>query len=176
MDQGFKNRRAMTLVETLLCAALLPMIMGACFILLRTGWDSWAESSAETQLSQGLSQSIAWLTGDLRQSGPSVIGNVPADNAWHSSITFAMAQDASVIGTIWGPLVTYVLGGPNGDQLIRTQNSQPQTIAANITSIQFKRQSACPDIINIQIRSAVPTYRADEKLTLTLNTKVFLRN
>jgi hypothetical protein len=166
----------MTLVETLLCAALLPMIMGACFILLRTGCDSWQTSSAQTQLSQGLSQSVAWMTGDLRQSGPSVISNVPADNAGHPSITFTMAQGASNQGTIWGPSVTYALGGPNADQLIRTQNNQPQTIAADITSLQFTRQTSTPNVINIQLQSSVPTYRANEQLTSTLNVKILLRN
>ena len=143
---GLKNKTAMSLVETLFCAALLPMIMGACFILLRTGWDYWQTSSAQTQLSQGLSQSAAWMTGDLRQSGPSVISNVPADNALYTSITFTMAQNASNLGTMWGSSVTYALGGANGDQLIRTQNSQSQTIATHITSLQFSRQTARPTL------------------------------
>jgi len=166
----------MTLVEGLFCAALLPLIMGACFTLLRTGWDSWQISSAQTGLSQGLYQGMARMTGDLRQSGTSVISNVPADNTLHTSITFTMAQNATDLGTVWGTSVTYALGGPNGDQLIRTQNSQSQTIAAGITSLEFSRQTAAPNVINIQLGSSVPTYRGNEQLSSDLNINVFLRN
>ena len=101
--------------------------------------------------------------------------SVPADNNWYPQITFSIAQvsDGSVA---WSPLLNYSLGGADGQQLIRTFNGQPQTIADHITLLQFSRQAATPNIVNVQLTASVPTNRGNQKLTSTLNFKVFLRN
>ena len=166
----------MTLVETLFCAVIFALIVGACTALLLRGWDAWNTSSAQTLLTQEFSQSVSWLTNDLKQSGASVITNVPADNNPYTQMSLSTAQNVVGGNVVWGALINYSLGGANGQQLIRTQNSQTHIVATNITAIQFTRPTATPNLVNIQLTVSVPTYRGNQQLTSTLNFKVLLRN
>jgi len=168
----------MTLVELLFCAVIFVLIMGACMALLFRGWDSWQTSSAQVQLAQEESQSVGWLTNDIRQSGASQITNVPADNNGYAQITFSVVQNVLSGGNItWNAgAINYSLGGTLGHELIRTQNGQSRVIANNITSLQFSRQTLTPNMVNIQLAAFAPTYRGNQQLTSTLTFKVFLRN
>jgi len=171
-----KNKAAMTLIETLFCAVIFTLIIGACTALLLRGWDSWNLSSAQAQLTQELTQSVTWMSNDTRQSGASVITNVPADNNPYSQISLSTAQNVSGGIVVWGPLLNYSLGGSSGQQLIRTQNSQTHIIATNVTSFQLTRPTATPNVVNIQLTVSVPTHRGSQQLTSTLSFKVLLRN
>ena len=175
MNIYLRNKASMTLIEMLLCTALFSLIIGACTALLLAGWNSWAISSAQARLSQELSQSVSRMTNEIMQSGASVITNVPADNQWYPQITFSVAQ-ASNGSVVWGPLINYSLGGIDGKQLMRTLNGQAQTVAEDITLLQFSRQTPTPNIVNVQLTASVATNRGSQKLTSTLNFKVFLHN
>ena len=176
MSRNIKKNNAMTLVETLFCAVIFTFIMGACVALLLRGWDSWNISSAQAELTQELNQSAFWLTNDLRQSGASVITNVPADDNPYTQISFAEAQDVLSGSVVWGPVINYSLGGTNGQQLIRVQNAQTHIIAVHVTTFQISRQAASPNMVNVQLTAHAPTLRGNQQLTATLNFKVLLRN
>ena len=168
----------MTLVETLFCAVIFTLIVGACTALLLRGWDSWNLSSAQAQMTQDLMQGSAWLTNDLRQASASQITNVPADNNTYGQITFSTVHDVASGGAVnLNPqAINYALSAAGGQQLIRTQNNQARIIATNITALTFSRPAATPNVLNIQLTASVPTYRGSQRLTTTLNVKVLVRN
>ena len=166
----------MTLVEALFYAVIFILMTAACIALLLRGWDSWQITGSQAQLAQELSQSVTWMTNDIRQGGASAVANVPADNSVYPQISFSTAQNVSGGGVVWGPLINYSLGGPDGQQLIRTQNGQTRVIAVNITSLQFTRFTAAPNVVNVQLTASVPTYRENQQLTSALAFKVFLRD
>jgi len=172
----------MSLIELLLGAAIFSLIMAACVALLLAGWNSWAASSTQAQISGALSQSISRMTNEISQSSASGITGVPLDNNCPSDInnsvntqmTFSIAQHSNG-SVVWSPSINYAQGfESNGQpQLIRTQNGLTQTVATNITSLKFCR--ATTNMVYIQLTASVPTAQGQQRSS-TLNFKVLAHN
>lgn len=172
----FYHKRAMTLVEAIFCIAAFPIIAGACFMLLHLGWDSWHMASARAELSRQLNQTSFWVFNELRQSAQSTITDVPADGTWYSSISFKKAQAYEDGNITWGPVENITIGGGDGKQVLKTIDAQTVVVANHMNALQFRRQSATPNMIEVQAQASVPTNRANEQLTAAIQLKVCLRN
>ena len=147
-----KNNKGISLVEALVTVVIFSFIAGGIYATVVVGQDSWEHNKVSTELHQGLRAGMEWMKYDLQQAGSSSISNVPADDAWKTSISFKKPTGVSNGMIIWDTNATqFVKGGSNNDQLQRIYNGTTKVLANNISSLQFRRQSSSSNILEVQI-------------------------
>lgn len=177
------NNSGFSLVEALVTVIIFSMILGVCYMMLISGSDSWEANNVRVELQQELRKAVDWVTEDLRQAGTASITDVPADGNTYTAITFRKASGVSSGTITWDASATkYLIGGTNSDQLQRQVGVQtPAVIAQNVQSVQFQRQSASADIVNVAITLQKKTPRGKyltgkTAIQASASFKVCLRN
>lgn len=175
-DYGF------TLVELMVVVLILLIIIAGIFGVLNVGRQSWYTGGTQVELRQETRKAMDRMVKELRQSETAVI-SVPADDSWYNTITFQVPEDTDGDGDVidadsnieWGNQITYSLGGLNNEQVLRTSSGSTAVLANDVVSLQFRRSTATPNIVEISLQAqkdAMPgrTMQAD------LNSQVSLRN
>ncbi len=171
-----KKNQGYSLVEVVAAAFLFSLMVGACLMIFLSGSDAWQVTSLSVQLQQERRKAMDWIKEDLVEAGSSTITDVPADDAWYNTITFQTPAGVSGESITWSTDTTqFALGGSNGDEIIRTVGSTTKTLAQNIQSLQFRRQSTNPSIVDVVINSQKSTTRGI-LVSNTSSFKVKLRN
>jgi len=169
------NRSGFTLIEALVTVILFLFIYGACTLILLSGTDAWQIRSVNVELRQELRKAMEKIKDDLSQSGASAITGVPADDTWHTTMTFQTAVGVSSGIIQWGVPIQYVLGGTDANQIHRVQGIQDHVVAHDILSMEFRRSSASPDMTEIALQARKNTLKG-RQLTESLTFQVQLRN
>ena len=177
MKLSLKNESGFTLVETIVAVMLFTLLWGACVLIYISGSDSWQTNSVRLELHQEVRRAIARVTEDIRESGTGSITDVPADGNWYDTITFRKASSVSSGNIVWAANTTsYYVGGAGLDQLIEQTGVSTTGVAAlDITSVQFRRQSATADIVEVNMVASKDTFRG-RNLSVTVNFDIQLRN
>jgi hypothetical protein len=130
----------------------------------------------QVKLEQDVRKAMEWMKNDLLEAGASKITNVPANGTWYTTITFQTSNGVSSGAIVWDSnTINYALGGTGGTQVIRTYNSGTKVLANHISSMQFRRQSASSQVLEVAL-TALKTTNNQRQLTQTLNFEVVLRN
>lgn len=175
--------KGFTLVELMVVFLIFTIIMGAIFAVLTMGRTSWYSGNTQVEMQQETRRGMDSMVRELRQSGSTTIVGVPADGNFYNSITFRVPQDADGDGDVldvsgnveWGNQITYSLGGLGGQQLLRTEGSQVVVLANSIVSLQFRRQAATSNIVEMTLQSQKTTIPG-HLIGTTINSEVMLRN
>lgn len=170
-----REDRGFTLPEALVTVLIFSIILTASTVLLLAGTDSWQVNEVQIELQQELRKSMDWIAKDLRQAGPASIVDVAAGGGSQPDINFAIASGTVGGAVNWSSNIQYVRGGSDGNQLQRIQGGTARLIARNITGLQFLRQSASPDLVEVTLQ-AQRTSAKGRLITDTLNFQVQLRN
>lgn len=142
--------KGFTLVEVLVAVLIFSFISAAIFMVLSVGKASWYTGDAEIELNQEMRKALMIMNGQLRQSSSAVISGVPANDNYYTSITFKMPEGVDSDGSIdWSEDINYSLNANH--QIISLNAGASSILANNITSLQFRRPSGNPDIIEIYI-------------------------
>lgn len=170
--------KGFTLVELMIVMLIFSIILGAVFAVMNIGKTSWHLGDAQVEMQQEARKGMDWMTKELRQSGSSAIIGVPADGNFYSTITFRVPDEDGIDanGNIdWGNQISYSLGGLNGQQLLRTVGGESTVLANRVVNLQFGRQVATPNIVEITLQSqktAIPGHL----MSATLNSQIRFRN
>ena len=169
-----KNKKSagFTLVEALVTVIFFSLILGACYLILLAGTDSWQVNSVKIEIQQEARKAADWIKQDLIQSGASTITNVPADGNWYTTITFKTTTGASGGNIAWSSQTTQFLLSSN--QLIR-RTATDKVCAKDIQALQFRRQAASPSIVTVSVQTQKNTTKG-LTLTMTSNFEVKMRN
>lgn len=151
------SKSGFTLVETMVTVLLFTFLFGASFAILISGSDAWEINKAKVELQQELRKTMDWMKQDLRQTGDAGIVNVPDDDIWYDAITFSTAAGVSGGSIVWSAdVIRYTLdAGVN--QIHRVLGSDDKLIASNITSLQIRRPSSTPNIVEVAIEAQTDT-------------------
>ena len=145
--QGF------SMVELIMVVFVFSVLVTISYVTLLSGASSWQATSETTELNQELRKGMEWMMTDLLQAGASTVTDVPADDNWYNAITFKIPSAAGVSGgTIeWASSTTnYALASSGSiSQLKRTVGGQQKIIGQYITSLQIRRQSTSPEIVDV---------------------------
>ncbi len=103
---------------------------------------------------------------------------------WIGSLTFQIPEDLDGDGTVldsggsleWSDPIVYAMGGLNGQQLIRTQDGATRVLANGVNALQFRRQIATPNVVEIQISVERGGGFSNDPQEGSLSTSVRLRN
>lgn len=175
--------KAFTLIELMIVLLIFTIILGGILTVMTMGRTSWQSGNTQVVVQQEARKGIDKMVRELRQSRPDTIVGVPADDNFYSAITFQIPEDADgdndVIddsGNIeWGNQISYSLGGLGGQQLLRTEAGQVTVLANNIVSVQVRRQSSTPNIVEMRLQSQKTTIRG-HLIEAFLNSQVMMRN
>ena len=171
-----KNNYGFSLVEVVIAAFLFSLLVGVCSTIFLSGSDAWQVNTLSVQLQQERRKAMDWIKEDLVEAGVSTITDVPADDAWHNGITFKIPAGVSNSTITWSTNTTnFALGGTGGYQVIRTVGGSTKVLAQNIHTLQFRRLSTAPNIVEISINSQKSTTRGI-LVSNTSSFKVKLRN
>ena len=171
-----RNNRGLSLVEVLVTMFIFLFVAGAIYTLTIVGNDIWMANKTRIELQQELRKGMDWMIYELRAAGPSSILDVPADGSWYSSITFKTPSGVSSGSISWNATsVQFILGGTNGQQLQRIFGGSTKLLASNITAVQFRRQVASSDILEVSLQ-AQNTAPGSAALSSDLDFEVQLRN
>jgi prepilin-type N-terminal cleavage/methylation domain-containing protein len=171
------NHHGFTIVEVMMTVFIFVAVAGACYFSLNSGMRNWKVNNARLELQQELRKAMDWMTEDLRHSGTSSsVMNVPADDAWYTSATFRRATGVSGGSIVWSTdTYQYVLGGTGNTTLQRIVGANTQVVATNVQSLQIRRLSVSPEIVEVRMRVRRPTIGGGF-MEANNNFKVKLRN
>lgn len=171
------RHQGMTLVEAILSLSFFALILGVSFLLCRAGWDSWAMNSAHVIIAERTRNVHGFLSNDLSQSGFLTVENVPVDGNWYHNITFKRATTVTNGAIAWGEAINYALGGPDGEQLLRTLGSASNPVADHVTAFDVRRQVITPNLVEVHITVKQRTGRpGNDELVSSLDFQVLMRN
>jgi len=146
-----RSVQAMTLSELMVAVLLFAALTGAALFILTAGFESWRANSLKTQQQDELRKSMDWIMGDLVQSGASVV-SIPANGTWYTTISFKKATGVTNGSINWSAVNTqYALAGTNPVLLQRTTGASTRIIAQNIETLQFRRQAATPNVVEVRL-------------------------
>lgn len=168
-----KNCHGFTMVEMLVCILIFSYIAGGLYTVISVGDSSYQNNSAQVELQQELRKGMEWMKFELQQAGPTSISNVPSNGSWYTSISFKIPTGVSSGAISWA--TNPIQFSRSGTDLLRTYSGTSRVIAQDITSIQFRRTSAAPKILEIAMTGQVTAIKG-ETLQDTLNFKIKLRN
>ena len=170
------NRSGFTLPEVLVTILLLTAVSALTLSLMLSGSRSWQLNKTQILLQGELRKAGEWIKEDMRQSGSSGITNVPANGTWYTTITFQKVTGASGGATTWSAQnYIYALGGTNNTDLRRTDNGVARAIAYYITVLQFRRQAATANIMEVNLTAQTKTEQG-RTITMTSSFQINLRN
>jgi type II secretory pathway pseudopilin PulG len=174
---SIKSSFGFTLVEAMLAVVLFTMLFGATLLIYISGTESWQANSVRLELQQEVRKSMSRIMDDLREAGTSSVIDVLPGAGWNNTVTFRKAAGISNGVVVWdGNTTSYYVGGTNSDQLIKKIGISTTSVAAlNITTVQFRRQSATPDIIEVNLVASKNTFKG-RNLSITSNFSIQLRN
>ena len=165
-----------TLVEALITVLLFTMLFGAAVAVLLSGSDSWQVNSVMAELQQERRKAVEWMKEDLLQGGYSTITNVPADGVWYTTITFNTSAGVSGGNITWSTnTVRFLLGGSGSTELQKVSGSTTKVIAEDIHTLQFRRQSTTPSVVEVSLTAQKNTLKG-ATLSATTTFKVKMRN
>jgi prepilin-type N-terminal cleavage/methylation domain-containing protein len=165
-----------SLAEMMVVVVIFSFVVGGVYTVMTVGDSSWYLNSVQTELQQELRKAMNAIKDDLRQSGSAAIDDVPADDATYTSITFQKVSGVSGRKIAWNAANTqFALGGTGNTQLLKTDNSVTRVVAQNITTLEFRRLSSAPKIIEVALVAQRTTPKTGQ-ITNALDFKVFMRN
>jgi prepilin-type N-terminal cleavage/methylation domain-containing protein len=162
-----------TLVELMFSLIIFSYIAGGLYTVLKVGEGSYLSNSSQVELQQELRKGMEWMKYELQQAGPTSISNVPANGSWYTTITFKTPTGVSSGAISWN--TDTIQFSRSGTNLRRTSGASSRTLAQDITSLQFRRLSTEPKILEVAMTGQVTPIKG-EALQDTLNFKIRLRN
>jgi hypothetical protein len=90
--------------------------------------------------------------GDVAEAGINDGLDIPADDVWYTSLTFAKPLDVVNGKPVWSPSeVRYALGGRDGTDLIRATAESKKVVARDIGGFRVRRFSENPAIMEFEL-------------------------
>jgi len=177
-----RNRRGFSFVEVIVTVVIFAVIMAAVSTVLLVGDSSFQTNSVYVELQQELRKSMDWMKDDFRQTGSVAITDGLAYDTWYTTITFHKVDGISGGKISWSDNTTqFVLGGSGSNQLQKIIRDDlgvlvsTTILAQNIESVQFRRQSSSPNVMEVALQAQKDTDKG-KTLTTTLDFKIKLRN
>lgn len=186
-----KTPAGFSLAELLVVVALFSVLSAGIVLTLFSAQRSWTVGSGETVLTLELRRALDSISRELVESQPARVQQPAANGLWGNAIIFRVPQDRngdrSVLdanGQIaeWSNDITYQQDG-RSNACTRTQVNDPgleprtflSTVANHITQVQFRRQAATADIVEIQM-TASTINEMGQVFSRNMATRVKLRN
>ena len=185
------SRQGFSLLELLVVVGLLGVLSSAIAAALFTAQRSWATGSGQVVLTMELRRALDAMSRELVSSRPAQIQRPAANGVWDTQMIFRVPRDLSVptdgnvldaSGNIaeWSNDITYsVVGGTNRcdrTELGPVGTLLRSTLANHVTNVQFRRQAATPDVVEIQLTTQTITDMGQVTQPRTMATRVKLRN
>lgn len=179
------GRMGFTLLEILIVAAILGLVAVGTTTVVMAAQRTWEGGSGEVFLTTQLRHAVGQMTRELANTPVDQIARPLADGNWDTTVIFRIPQDQNADGNVldasgsiieWSVWLRYLLGANN--LLQRKLNTTPtvtfQTVTGNISAVQFRRQPATPDVVEIQVTAA--TQKGGRILTRSMGNRLKLRN
>jgi Tfp pilus assembly protein PilW len=168
-----KNPMGFTLVEALVTMIIFLMVIGGLYSTLLVGESSWQNNSTKIELQQEMRKAMEWMRYELQQAGNASITTVPADGTWYTSISFKIPSGVTGGALVWGS--NAIVFSKSGTRLIRTSAATTKTLANNLYSVQFRRQAASSNLLEVALVGRKTPIKGEE-IEYPLDFDVKLRN
>ena len=170
------DSRGMTLVETLMGVVISYLLITGIYVIALAADNMWQVVKTKTELQQELRKGMAWMISELRQAGSLSIVDVPANSSWYSAITFQIPSGVTAGALTWNPsTIQFIKGGTHSDQLLRISGGATGILGQDLLSIQFRRQTATPNILEVAMQARKNTDKG-RQINYQLSFSVELRN
>jgi len=170
------NNRGMTMTEVMVTTLIFSFIIAGLYAAGAVGQNNWDVNDVQIGLQQELRKAMEWMINDLRQAGNASIVDVPADGNWYTTITFKTPSGVTGGSIDWNAnSIQFVLGGSSSNQLQRLEASQTKIIAQNIQTLQFRRLTTSPDILEVNMLAQNSTVKGTQ-VDYQLDFEIQLRN
>ena len=153
-----RGERGVTLVELLIVSVVAAGMCLTFAAMVRMSHRSAQMQSNIMTVSHELRRGIEEICHDLAGSSANVV-NIPADGVWYNAITYQVPEDTDNNGTVldgagaveWSVPITVTIGGPDNNQMRRTQGAAVRVLSNGVTALQFRRQAATPQIVEVNL-------------------------
>ncbi len=161
------------MAEIMVTILVFSILMTGLYTALRAGDESWETNKTRMELQQDLRKAMEWMKYELTEAGDTSITNVLANGNWFTSIVFKIPTGVSNGAIAWDAnTITFQI---SANQLQRVYNGTTKILANNITSLQFRRQAATSDILEVALTAQKTTVKG-KTVTRQLTFEVQLRN
>lgn len=167
-----KNKKAFTIVETMVAIFIFLIICSGMFLVLGIGRNTWFDTDAYIDIRQELRQSKEQMEKELTEcrAGSAVITN-------NTTLDFQIPTAVSEAGDITWQQIRYFIGGLNNAQLTRLAGGNVKVIANNI-DINNSSFAFDPNNGRILLVTLVAARQSMQRRTinLTMTFSVMMRN
>lgn len=177
MLRFFKSRQGFSLVEAMVTVAIFSFIMAGIYSITSVGENAWLTNNVRIELQQDLRKGMESMINDLRETNPSILDPfVPADGKAYDSITFQVPSGVSAGSIAWdATTIQFAKGGVGSKQLLRTSGATTKVLTQNLQLLEFRRQLATPDILEVSMQAQKNTPHGIS-ITHNLDFNIQLRN
>ncbi len=186
-----KKKNGFSLVEMLVVLAIFSVIAGAVATSLFSAQRTWGTGTGQAVLTAELRRALDTMSRELVESRPAQIQRPAANGQWDTQMMFRVPQDRNGDGSVldangeiaeWSNDISYT-PGVRSNSFSRTAVNDPglqprtlvTTLANHITAVQFKRDAATADVVEIQMTASTIT-ELGQVMSRTMGTRVKLRN
>lgn len=185
--------RGFSLVELMVVMAIFSIIAASIVMTISSAQRSWTVGSGQTVLTLELRRALDQISQELVESQPAQIQRPAANGVWDNMLMFRVPQDRNADGSVldangqiteWSNNITYDFQpGGRSNVCTRTQVNDPgllprtfqSTVANHMTQVQFRRQAATADIVEVQMTASTIS-EMGQVFSRTLGARVKLRN
>src|SRR6185436_18640503 len=82
------NSRGFTVAEVMMAVFIFSLLATACYTIMASSSSSWQTNRVRMEIQQELRKGQSWMINELRQTGTSVITDVPVATNVTTGITF----------------------------------------------------------------------------------------
>ena len=170
------SRKGLSLMEVLVTIFIFSFVIASLYTTIIVGNSSWENNKVTIQMHQNLRLAMEKMKYDLQQASNSSISDVPADSTWYNWITFKIPSGITSGSVTWDPnSIRYIKGGTDNTQLLKVYNAVTTILANDISSVQFRRQNASSNILEVVLTSQKQVIQG-QLLQNQLTFEVKLRN
>lgn len=180
----------MSMVEILVVMAIFGILSVGISMVIFSSQRSFSTGSGQVVLTSELRRALDQMSREIVESKPSEIQRPAANGAWDTQLIFRVPQDANGDGSVldangeiaeWSNWITYQ--GDRANQVSRMVPNPPgpgprttvTILASRITTVQFRRQPATADVVEIQLTASTIT-ELGQVMSRSMGTRVKLRN
>lgn len=171
-----RRKKGFTLLETIVSLSIFSMILVSLHALIHVGRGHISSAEVALETDHVLQTVFMKLRSEFRHLSPDAFIGFPADGQWANSISYQVPASLADSGVVWDANpVTLQLSGLDNNQITRMQNSISEILASEVDVMRFKRDSASPNIITVQLGKSMRTSMAHQ-YQKTLESNIYLRN
>lgn len=169
------NRKGISLIEVMIMMTITAIMMMASGIVTFRSIQNWQDSHTIITVHDDMVNGLRQMVREIREAGAASPSGIIVSGPGSDTINFEIPATMNESGPLTWETISYTLGGDDGKQLIRTDNSGSRTFSTNMADLTFDYDPAVPKVVGIALVGERESQNG-RLITRQLSSQVTVRN